>query len=324
MTIHNIAYQGNHAGAWLYEQSIPARNQPDLVYQDLTDNLLAIGIGYADQVTTVSPRYAIEIHYPYMGYGLDALINRRSKDLVGILNGIDTDYWNPDTDPVIATNYNADTFTERRPDNKRELQYRCQLPIREDIPIIGLVSRLDRQKGLDLAIPAMRSVLANAEVQFVGLGTGDPDLNHELWQMGQDFHWRARTFVEHNSNLAHLIYAGCDIFLMPSYYEPCGIGQMIAMRYGALPLVRETGGLADTVANYDNGQAEIGTGFMFNWTEVDALINTIYWALDTYHNRSIAWQRMQARAMHLDLSWQSSARQYVDLYRQIIVNSRGE
>lgn len=324
MTIHNIAYQGNQAGHWLYEQGIPARGQPDLVYQDLTDNLLAIGIGYADHITTVSPRYAIEIRYPYMGYALDGLIRRRADAVSGILNGIDLAVWNPETDPVIHTHYNAQTFAEKRADNKRELQYRCGLPIRDDVPIIGMVTRLDRQKGLDLAVPALRSVLANSEVQFVGLGTGDPQFNHMMWQLGQDFHWKARTYVQHDADLAHYIYAGCDIFLMPSYYEPCGIGQMIAMRYGALPLVRETGGLADTVTNYDNGQAETGTGFVFNWTEVDALINTIYWAMDTYYNKHIAWQRMQARAMQIDFSWDSSARQYADLYRQIIGSLRQE
>ncbi|MGQ9888644.1 MAG: glycogen synthase [Aggregatilineales bacterium] len=316
LTLHNMAYQGNNAGGWLWEQGIPGRHQPDLVYQDLTDNLLAIGIAYADVLTTVSPRYAVEIQYPYMGYGLDGLIRTRTADLYGILNGIDVARWNPATDPHIVSHYDADTFVEKRPPNKRQLQQDVGLEARPDVPLLGVVSRLDEQKGIRLLIPALRRLLVSTDVQFVGLGIGSDDLNYEMWRLGQDFHWRARTFIELNLHLAQRIYAGCDLFLMPSYYEPCGIGQMIAMRYGALPLVRETGGLADTVANYDDGPADSGTGFVFNWTETDALLNTIRWALATYHERQAAWQRMQGRAMRLDFSWDKSARQYIEVYNR--------
>jgi starch synthase len=318
ITIHNMAYQGEHIGGWMWELGIPGRNHPDLVYQDLTDNTLAIGIAYSDKVTTVSPHYAIEIQYPYMGYGLYGLVRTRTDNLHGILNGIDQERWNPETDPLIVSHFNANNFKEMRPANKRELQINCGLPVRDDVPLIGLVSRLDAQKGLDLAIPALRRLLSTTDAQFVGLGTGSPDLNYELWRIGQDFPLRCRTFVAHNLEIAQRIYAGCDIFLMPSHFEPCGMGQMIAMRYGALPLVRETGGLADTVANYDNGLADVGTGFVFNWTQSDALFNTINWALDTYHNRPESWQRMQERGMRTDFSWDKSAREYADLYQKII------
>lgn len=317
ISIHNIAYQGDNAGGFLWEAGIPGRHQPDLVYQNKTDNLLGIGIAYADMVTTVSPRYAIEIQYPYMGYGLDGLVRTRSADVHGILNGIDMERWNPETDPLIVRNFNAENFAQKRIDNKRQLQADAGLEVRDNVPLIGFVSRLDAQKGLDLAIPALRRLLVSTDVQFVGLGTGSPHYNHELYKLGQDFHWRAQTYVAHNLQIAQRIYAGCDIFLMPSYYEPCGIGQMVAMRYGALPLVRETGGLADTVANYDNGPADQGNGFVFNWSEADALLNTIRWSLETYHQRPEAWQRMQKRNMCTDFGWEESARQYIALYERL-------
>jgi starch synthase len=155
-------------------------------------------------------------------------------------------------------------------------------------------------------------------VQFVGLGSGSEQYNYEVGQIGHDYPGRAATMIEYNAELAQKIYAGCDLFLMPSYFEPCGIGQMLAMRYGALPLVRETGGLADTVDNYDNTAAETGTGFVFNWTETDALYHTLMWAIDTYQHRQDAWCRMQKRAMTTDFSWDKSAREYIDLYQQLL------
>ncbi|MBZ0301187.1 MAG: glycogen synthase [Anaerolineae bacterium] len=322
LTIHNMAYQGEYVGGWCYRLGIPGRQQPDLLYQDKTDNLLAMSIAYADIVTTVSPHYAVEIQYPHMGYGLDGLIRTRLSDLHGILNGIDYESVNPDTDPAIAVNYNADNFAERRPHNKRELQTNVHLPVRDDVMVIGLVSRLEWQKGIDLILPALHRMLGDSDVQFVGLGSGSPHYNYEMARMAERFPWRAHMHIGYHGELAQRIYAGCDLFLMPSYFEPCGIGQMIAMRYGALPLVRETGGLADTVANYDAGPADVGTGFVFNWTETDALYNTLRWAMDTFQQRRDAWQRMQARSMQTDFSWAKSARQYIDLYEQL--NQRRE
>ncbi len=323
LSIHNLAYQGDHAGGWLWELGIPGRHHPDLVYQDLTDNLLAIAIAYSDMISTVSPRYAIEIQYPYMGYGLDGLIRVRLNDLVGILNGIDTELWNPATDHLIVSNFDADNFEEKRPPNKRQLQQDAGLEIRDDVPVIGMVTRLVKQKGMDLALPALRRLLVNTDVQFIVLGSGEPEWDHQFWRLGQDFYWRARTFLGYNAALAQRIYAGCDIFLMPSHYEPCGLGQMLAMRYGALPLVRETGGLADTVTNYDDGPADQGTGFVFQWEEPDAVYHTLRWAINTYRYRQPAWRRMQRRAMLKDFSWDNSARQYIDLYHQAVAKRRG-
>jgi starch synthase len=323
LTIHNMAYQGDNAGGWLWELGIPGRDQFDLVYQDLTDNLMAIAIAYANAITTVSPRYALEIQYPYQGYGLDGLIRTRLDDLSGIINGIDTELWNPATDKALVSNFNARNFEKKRLPNKSHLQSRVGLPVRDDVLVIGLVSRLVWQKGIDLAIPALQQLLVSSDVQFVGLGAGEPRYMHEMRRLGQDFNWRARTYLDFDATLAQQIYAGCDLFLMPSHFEPCGIGQMMAMRYGALPLVRETGGLADTVENYDNGPADKGTGFLFSWQESNALLNTLRWAVDTYRNKPEIWRKMQKRAMQIDFSWDRSAQQYLDVYQKAIEQQRG-
>ena len=323
ITIHNMAYQGWDIGGWVWEQGIDGRHDPELVLRGLTDNALAIGIMYSDIITTVSPRYAVEIQYPFMGYGLDPLIRARLMDVHGVLNGMDIELWNPDTDPMLIANFNADNFTERRILNKRQLQADSDLEVNDSIPVIGLVSRLVYQKGIDIALPALRRLLLEEDVQFVALGTGEPALNELLHRLGQDFHWRAATFLGYNATVAQRIYAGADLFLMPSRYEPCGVGQMIAMRYGALPLVRETGGLADTVENYDNDKAERGTGFSFLWEESDAILNTLRWALASYRQRPEAWQRMQRRAMQTDFSWDKSAGQYADLYGRIQNRRKG-
>ncbi|MBZ0275903.1 MAG: glycogen synthase [Anaerolineae bacterium] len=322
--IHNLAYQGESVGGWLWELGVPGRTQSDLVYQDLTDNMLAMAIAYSDILTTVSPRYAIEIQYPYMGHKLDGLIRTRTEDLYGILNGIDVTRWNPEADPLVASKYNATNFAENRPPNKRHLQTEVGLPVRDDVMVIGIVTRLVWQKGFTLALPALRRLLVDTDVQVVALGAGEQEMEHQMWRLGHDFNWRARVFLGYNAATAQHIYAGSDIFLMPSHYEPCGIGQMIAMRYGSLPLVRETGGLADTVQNYDNGAADQGTGFSFTWEQPDAVLNTLRWALNTYHNKPGAWRRMQQRAMQTDFSWDSSAQRYAEVYQKAIQKRRGE
>lgn len=316
LTIHNLAYQGDYLGGWMFKAGIPGRHHPHLVYQNLTDNMLAIAIAHSDVVTTVSPRYALEIQYPYMGYGLDGMIRTRADALHGILNGLDTDVWNPATDPRIAANYDANSVEGRRILNKRELQRRLDLPQRDDVPLVGVVSRLVWQKGMDMALPALRSLAETTDYQAVVLGTGEYDLENALWHLGHDHGGKVRAVLAYDGHLAQLIYAGSDIFLMPSHFEPCGMGQMAAMRYGSLPLVRETGGLADTVENYDNNDGHAGTGFVFQWEEASAVLGTLHWAIDTYNNRPDAWQRMQHRAMQRDFSWHTSALQYINLYRR--------
>ncbi len=322
-TIHNMKYQGDYAGWFMYQAGVPIRDNPHLVYQDKTDNIMAMALAYGQVITTVSPRYAVEIQYPHQGYGLDGIIRTRLPDLAGVLNGIDVETWDPAKDPALVANYDVDSVHHQRPANKTLLQDQLNLPQRDDVPVIGLVSRLVWQKGIDLLVPAMRRLLQDFDVQFVALGTGDTHFEHELGQLGWELGWKgARTLIGFDAAVAQHIYAGSDIFLMPSHFEPCGIGQMIAMRYGALPLVRETGGLADTVQNYDNADASHGTGFSFSWEQSDAVYNTLRWAVETFHQRRDAWRRMQDRAMRNDFSWDKSAREYIALYERAIRKKR--
>ena len=316
ISIHNIAYQGNHAGGFLFQAGIDGRQQADLVYYDLTDNMLGIGIAYSDKISTVSPRYAEEIKYTYAGYELAPLIGKRESDLRGILSGLDTKVWDPATDPRLFGNFKIDNHETKRPLNKRHLQSFARLPIKPETPLVGVVSRLAGQKGFDIALPALRKVLGGRDVQLVVLGTGESELEYAFWQLDQDFPDQATAFLQFDGALAQQIYGGCDIFLMPSHFEPCGMGQMMAMRYGALPLVRETGGLADTVINYDNADAATGTGFVFQWEEVEAVEGTLNWALDIFRQRPTAWKRMQTRGMATDFSWNKSAGEYIQLYQQ--------
>jgi len=322
LSIHNIAYQGKDAGGFLWQAGIHGRHDPDLADLGLTDNLLGIGIAYSDMISTVSPRYADEIQYAYAGYELAPLIARRADNLRGILNGLDVEQWDPESDPTLAENFSAENFAARRPANKRHLQSFARLPVGDDIPLVGIVSRLAAQKGFDLALPALRNLLARRDMQLVVLGTGEPDLEVAFWQLDQNFGDKARAFLQFDGALAQQIYAGCDIFLMPSHFEPCGMGQMMALRYGALPLVRETGGLADTVVNYDNGKADMGTGFVFQWQEAGAVEGTLNWALDVYSQRPKAWRRMQERGMRADFSWRKSAMDYTEMYEQARVSRR--
>ncbi len=323
-TVHNIAYMGNYMGGFLYEAGIPARDW-DLIHRfGLHDNMLGIGLATADKINTVSPRYALEVQYRWAGYELADLMNYRRDDLMGILNGIDVELWNPATDPNLVQTFDADTFAQQRPANKRALQDQLGLPVRDDVPLIGVVSRLAAQKGFDFAFPGLRRVLAQHNAQFVLLGTGEPAIEQAARHLADDFPQQVRVYLDYNAVLAQRIYGGSDLFLMPSHFEPCGIGQMLAMRYGSLPVVRETGGLADTVQNYDNHNADHGTGFVFQWETPDAVSGTLHWAIRTYHERPDAWRRMQHRAMTTDFSWGTSARQYVNLYEQAIRKIRGD
>lgn len=324
ITIHNMGYQGEHAGAFLWDAGIPARTQPDLMFQNKGDNLLAIGLMYSDVVTAVSPRYATEIQYPRFGEGLDSLVRIRAEagDVWGILNGLDTERWNPETDKWVVHPFNARDFAKRRPPNKAALQEQMGLPVRPDVPLVGIVSRLTAQKGFDLALPALHQLLVENDVQVVALGSGEPELEHGFWALGHNFGWKARAQLGFDAVLAQRIYAASDVFLMPSRYEPCGTGQMLAMRYGSLPVVRETGGLADTVENYDNGDGDHGTGFVFLWEEPDAVLGTLRWAIDTYRYRPKAFQRMQKRAMERDFGWERSAGEYLRVYERAAARHR--
>ncbi len=314
LSIHNIGYQGNDAGGWYWDRGIPERQSHLLRDSPLSDNQLAIGIAYADFIHSVSPTYSREIQHPAYGHGLHGLLSERKDDLYGILNGIEVELYNPAVDGRIASRFDACNFATKRPKNKSALQQFSQLREDADCLLIGMVSRLVWQKGVDLALPALRSLLADSDVQLVILGEGDTILADEVRTLANDFSWKVHARLEFDEAFAQQIYAGSDVFLMPSRFEPCGIGQMIAMRYGALPVVRETGGLTDTVTNYDNAAGDTGTGFMFLWEQPIAIERTLRWALKTFQEQPVAWKKMQQRAMEADFSWQRSATQYANLY----------
>ena len=318
LTIHNMAYQGWDAGGYLWMAGVPGRHNPHLVYQNKTDNLLGIGLAYADKLNTVSPRHAIELHYPRFGEGLEGLVWVRDGDFAGILNGLDMQRNNPATDRALPFPFDWHTFRTRRIENKRALQREFGLEQVDDAPIIAIVSRLVEQKGMDFAAEGLRWVLAETNAQLIVLGTGKAEIEQEMRQLEWDFGWKAKAYIGYNAGLAQRIYGGADMLLVPSRYEPCGLTQMLAMRYGALPVVRETGGLADTVANYDDGPADRGTGFVFLWEEPEAVRHTLRWAIDTYRHRRPAWERMQERAMRTDWSWDRPVQQYIALYEQAL------
>lgn len=323
LTIHNMAYQGWEAGGWLFDAGVPGRHNPHLVYQDKADNLLAIGIAYAHKLNTVSPRHATELHYPRFGEGLQGLIWVRDSDFTGILNGLDMERINPASDPHIPYCYDASNFRVERPRNKAALQGELALEQNPAVPLIGIVSRLAEQKGMDFAAPGLRRLLAETDAQLVVVGKGKAEIEQQLRTLEWDFGWKARIIIDYRADLAQRIYAGADLLLVPSRYEPCGLTQMLAMRYGALPVVRETGGLADTVVNYDGDRADRGTGFVFLFEEPDAVRLTLHWAIETFRYRHEAFERMQERAMRTDWSWDRPSERYIALYEGALEKARG-
>lgn len=317
-SIHNLKYQGvftkrvmdNVLGLdWKYF------NNGDLEFHDAV-NFMKGGIVYADVVSTVSRTYAQEIQYPYFGEKLDGLLRTRGKDIVGIVNGIDYDVYNPETDPNLFVNYGPETIGKKA-DNKVKLQEQLGLPIDRRIPMIGIVSRLVAAKGLDLIIRVMDELLQAEDCQLVLLGTGDKQ--YEDWFRG--LQWRMPTKVSANirfsNELAQRIYAGSDLFLMPSEYEPCGLGQLIALRYGTVPVVRATGGLRDTVEPFNKFNNR-GNGYSFDNINAHEMLFTLRAALTNYRDPSI-WQHIVRNAINGDFSWHKSAEEYLNLYERIAV-----
>jgi starch synthase len=313
-TIHNLAYQGISGRliltfAGMEDVEHLSVEPPGAV------NWMAQGVAHADIVNTVSGRYAQEILTPEMGMGLDPLLKERKERLFGVLNGLDYEEWNPATDPSVPHNFDAGKLG-RRAANKIALQQQARLPVRAETPLVGLVSRLDHVKGMDLMEPVLTWLLEGHDAQFVVLGTGDPRYHEMFESIQQRYPDRVRVFLKFDGVLARRIYAGSDMFLMPSFVEPCGLGQMIAMRYGSVPVVRETGGLADTVTDYTTDKRH-GTGFVFQERTAEGCQNALRRALEAYHDRE-TWRALQVRGMESDFSWTASANAYVDLYRKAI------
>jgi starch synthase len=255
LTVHNMGHLDARASTRAAATT--------LIWFTRTGRQPARSVCLADKLNTVSPRHAAELHYPRFGEGLDGLIWARDGDFTGILNGLDMERVNPATDPLVPHHYDADNFRTERPKNKAALQAELLLEQIPDVPLIGVVSRLVDQKGMDFAIPGLRRLLAETDAQLVVVGTGEPVLEKELQRLEWDFGWKAKCVLAYRPDLAQKIYAGADLLLVPSRYEPCGLTQLLAMRYGALPVVRETGGLADTVLNYDNGPAITAPASLF-------------------------------------------------------------
>ena len=313
-TIHNLAYQGVTGRLILTFARMDYLNHLP-VEQPGTVNWMAQGIAHADLINTVSPTYAQEILQPDMGMGLAPLLQERQDRLSGVLNGLDYDRWNPATDPHIPHPFSVNTL-DRRSANKIALQQQARLPVHSDVPLIGMVTRLDHIKGVDL-LPALADWLFQREVQLIVLGSGEPRYHRMLEELQASYPGRMRVFLKFDDPLARRIYAGADIFLMPSVVEPCGLGQMIAMRYGCVPVVRAVGGLADTVS--DNAALRgRGTGFVFSEFTPEACQEALERALDTYTQEPDAWRGLQLRGMRADFSWTASAQEYIQLYRQAI------
>lgn len=316
LTIHNLAYQGIFG-----TEVIPSLGFDwDRRYfhqEHLADgwiSFLETGILYADALSTVSPTYAREILTPEYGHGLDPLLRHRQSDLHGILNGIDTDVWNPATDPVIAHRYSARSLW-RKEWNKQALFEELGLFYEKDAPVFGLVSRLVTQKGIDLIPFPMSGVLEGTNARFIALGSGDPEIEAGLRWLVDRFPDRARFVSRYDETLAHQIEAGVDVFLMPSRYEPSGLNQMYSLAYGTPPLVRRTGGLADTVSHWDP-ETGTGTGFVFEHADEGG----VWWALNQAllaMDDSAGWKRLQLNGMEIDNSWDRSAAAYEELYGKL-------
>jgi starch synthase len=322
-TIHNLAYQGIFDASWLPYLGLGW----DLMRIDAMEywgriSYLKAGVVFSQLITTVSPRYAQEIQTPELGFGFDGILRERAPDLVGILNGIDYDHWNPERDPNIPRPYTAADL-EGKEAAKRELLERFHLPASVEAlerPVIGLISRMVDQKGFDL-LADIADELPRLAATFVLLGTGERRYE-DLWlALAARYPDRIGVHIGFDERLAHLVEAGADMFLMPSRFEPCGLNQMYSLRYGTVPLVHATGGLADTVRNLDAATG-VGTGFSFDEYSPQALLGTLRWALGVFMDRR-TWRRIQQAGMRQDHSWAASAIRYVEVYERAIASGVG-
>lgn len=315
-TIHNAAYKGLCSADWLPQLGLPFElYTPDGLEYWLHVSLLKAGIVYSDIVTTVSPRYAQELMTPEVGFGLEGLMRARRDVLLGIRNGIDVDAWNPATDPRLPQPYSADDLAGKAL-AKRELceTFRVASDAPADRPLIAMISRMVDQKGLDI-IAEVADRLPELDATFVVMGEGEP-WYQDMWQsLARRYPDRVAVRIGFEEGLSHLIEAGADLVMMPSRYEPCGLNQMYSLRYGTVPVVRATGGLADTVEDYDQAEGT-GNGFTFTDPTGAALFGTLRRALSVYRDEPARWRGLQQAGMARDFSWQSSGRAYVEAYEQ--------
>ena len=318
-TIHNLKYQGvfpkdvmtDVLGLdWAYF------NNGDFEFFYAV-NFMKAGIIYADYISTVSKTYAEEIQYDYYGEHLDGLLRKRREELFGIVNGIDYDVYNPKTDKNLYVNYSVKNAVEGKSDNKVQLQRDLGLPENRRTPMIAMVTRLVADKGLDLVVRVLDEILQHENAQFVLLGTGDRGYEDWFKELAWRYPNKTSINIRFSNELAQRIYAASDIFLMPSMYEPCGLSQIIAMRYGSIPVVRETGGLKDTVIQFDRSDVDKGNGFLFYEYNAHEMMYALKRALAVYGNLR-EWRQLVFTAMHSDFSWTRSAKEYETLYERLL------
>lgn len=313
-TIHNIQYQGKYGDELLNDVLGIAPEYNNLILYDGLVNFMKAGIECANKVTTVSPTYAKEILDPWYSYGLDPILNQRSWKLSGILNGIDTDSYNPATDPNIFKNYDESNFREGKAVNKKELQQAMGMAVRDDVPLVGIVSRLAGHKGFDLMKAVLEKSLWERDIQYVVLGSGEWQYESFFRELHNKYPDKVGVTIGFIPELARKIYAGADMFLMPSKSEPCGLSQMVSLRYGTIPIVRETGGLKDSIT--DSGDGE-GNGFTFKTYDAYDMLGAIYRAVDAYSNKDY-WQTLVKRSLECDMSWGKSANEYIKMYKALV------
>ncbi|QDU16432.1 Glycogen synthase [Gimesia maris] len=316
-TIHNMAFQGQY---WHWDMLLTGidwkyfnRHQMEYFGQL---NLLKTGIVFSDMITTVSPTYAKEIRTERFGYGLNGVLESHSDRLVGILNGVDTSEWNPETDPHLAAHYSVNTLSEGKAKCKAALQERMGLPRKPDTPLLGTISRMTDQKGFSLILDAAENLLAT-DVQMVFLGTGDPRHETAFSELAKRFPDKVATYIGFDEGLAHQIEAGLDLFLMPSQFEPCGLNQMYSLLYGTVPIVHEVGGLADSVVDAHAENLENGTanGFSFWHFDATVLYRQMRRAIDAYYDKPL-WNQLIQNGMTKDWSWKESAQNYLSVYQR--------
>jgi starch synthase len=319
-TIHNIGYQGRFSKDTLFKAEI----REDLFYPDgpveveNSVNFMKTGIVFSDIINTVSPTYAKEIMTPGNGEGLHNILLDRKDDVYGILNGVDYSDWSPDDDSLIPFRYTSSYLTGKLK-NKKFLIDHLRLPFDEKIPLAGIISRMVSQKGFDIFSDAI-DFLMKLDIQLVVLGSGEDRFENLFRGLQNNFPNKVSTYIGYSNDLSHLIEAGADMFLMPSFYEPCGLNQIYSLKYGTVPIVRKTGGLADTVLDWDeiktNGKNN-GNGFSFNNYSGQELLGSIQRALN-YFSRKEIWTRIQKNGMKMDFSWEKSAKEYIELYKKAI------
>lgn len=316
-TIHNMAYQGLFPASAAATLNIPGQlwHPAGLEFHGML-SFIKGGLVYADYITTVSPTYALEIQTAEFGYGLEGLLEHRKEFLGGIINGIDLDQWDAEKDPYIAQTYSLSTLDKKQL-NKVALQTKFSLPVKGDIPLFGLIGRLVAQKGIDMILECLPEMMT-MDIQFVLLGSGDKEFEKQLKDLALLYPDKIAVQIGYDEALAHLIEAGADVFLMPSRFEPCGLNQMYSQRYGTIPIVRKTGGLADTVMDSlpTTLADKTASGIVFSEASASALLEAIKRTLILYSMPN-TWKKMQTNAMNKNFSWQRSAQEYLELYEKI-------